>query len=252
MVPEPEGLPSVSTFKLGESFIVPFDRPLRMPYKGFSKGGKTFVDVVDSTVVDKVPGKTSYGRVVDWDGKPLPGVAVSDGALVTTTAYTQYEINNFILEPESNRTHRVVAFTDTHLANRTDDVSQFETVFKPDLRAQADKARSEGVPFYGLTLGDDVQHSDNKILVNVFNWNTHYTVSMTEIGVGRLDVKRVEATCSSATSSVLIEVTDEYGNTYSETMTRPRMLYDMSKSDKYKSKWDKYDDIWFYCKTHNR
>lgn len=90
---------------------------------------------------------------------------------------------------------------------------------------------------------------------------------MTEIGVGRLDVKRVEAydplhiihfncyrmnassssmtfttnatahmfeaTCSSATSSVLIEVTDEYGNTYSETMTRPRMLYDMSKSDKW-------------------
>lgn len=246
VVPEPEGLPSVSTFKLGESFIVPFDRPLRMPYKGFSKGdkitlslrrdpsvrfelectdasdsqgatftvpvhfiggmcelscprftgGMTFVDVVDSTVVDKVPGKTSYGRVVDWDGKPVPGVAVSDGALVTTTdskgcyylasqrkygfvfisvpggyrvavnrtipqffrrfttAYTQYEINNFILEPESNRTHRVVAFTDTHLANRTDDVSQFETVFKPDLRAQADKARSEGVPFYGLTLGD--------------------------------------------------------------------------------------------------
>lgn len=115
--------------------------------------------------------------------------------------------------------------------------------------------------------GYDEPRSDNKILVNVFNWNTHYTVSMTEIGVGRLDVKRVEAydplhiihfncyrmnasnssmtfttnatahmfeaTCSSATSSVLIEVTDEYGNTYSETMTRPRMLYDMSKSDKW-------------------
>lgn len=126
MVPEPEGLPSVSTFKLGESFIVPFDRPLRMPYKGFSKGatftvpvhfiggmcelscprftgGMTFVDVVDSTVVDKVPGKTSYGRVVDWDGKPVPGVAVSDGALVTTTAYTQYEINNWFYCETHNR-----------------------------------------------------------------------------------------------------------------------------------------------------
>lgn len=119
--------------------------------------------------------------------------------------------------------------------------------------------------FKSYVHGYDEPRSDNKILVNVFNWNTHYTVNITEIGVGRLDVKRVEAydplhivhfncyrmnassnsmtfvtnasahmfeaTCSSATSSVLIEVTDEFGNTYSETMTRPRRLYDMSKAE---------------------
>ena len=245
--PDEEGLPQVSTFKLGETFEIPFGQQLLMPYKGFSKGdkitltsrrdqsvryelectevsddkgalfttpvhfiggmcdvscprftgGTAFVDVVDGTIVDKVPGKTTYGRVVDWDGKPLKGVAVSDGAMVTVTddngcywlasqrkygyvfisvpggyrvavnrtipqffkrfkaaSYTEYEINNFVLEPEDNKTHRVFVFTDTHLANRTDDVSQFTSAFKPELKAQAEKARSEGVPFYGLTLGD--------------------------------------------------------------------------------------------------
>ena len=245
--PDEEGLPQVSTFKLGETFEMPFGQQLLMPYKGFSKGdkitltsrrdqsvryelectevsddkgalfttparfiggmcdvscprftgGTAFVDVVDGTIVDKVPGKTTYGRVVDWDGKPLKGVAVSDGAMVTVTdddgcywlasqrkygyvfisvpggyrvavnrtipqffkrfkaaSYTEYEINNFVLEPEENKTHRVFVFTDTHLANRTDDVSQFTSAFKPELKAQAEKARSEGVPFYGLTLGD--------------------------------------------------------------------------------------------------
>ena len=160
-------------------------------------GGVTFVDVVDVAVVDKAPGKTTYGRVVDWDGNPVKGVAVSDGVLVTTTddkgcywlasqrkygyvfisvpggyrvavnrtipqffrrfttaRYTDYEILNFVLEPENNKTHRVVVYTDTHLANRTNDVSQFTSVFKPDLKAQVEKARSEGVPIYGLTLGD--------------------------------------------------------------------------------------------------
>ena len=118
--PDEEGLPQVSTFKLGETFEIPFGQQLLMPYKGFSKGdkitltsrrdqsvryelectevsddkgalfttparfiggmcdvscprftgGTAFVDVVDGTIVDKVPGKTTYGRVVDWDGKP--------------------------------------------------------------------------------------------------------------------------------------------------------------------------------------
>ncbi|MBO6169185.1 MAG: calcineurin-like phosphoesterase C-terminal domain-containing protein [Bacteroidales bacterium] len=115
--------------------------------------------------------------------------------------------------------------------------------------------------------GYDEPRSDNKVLVNVFNWNINYTVKITELGAGPLEVRRVEtydplhivhfncyrmnsssssmtfvtnatahmfeATCSSASSSVLIEVTDEYGNTYSETMARPRKLYDMSKSEQW-------------------
>ena len=133
--PTPEGLPSVSTFKLGTSFVIPFGKPLHMPYSGFAKGdkinitarwdssvsfelvcqeasdetgatfsalpkflggmcnvscsrfsgGESFVDVVDSTLVDKVTGKTTYGRVIDLDGKPVEVVVVSDGALVTVT-----------------------------------------------------------------------------------------------------------------------------------------------------------------------
>lgn len=270
---EPSKLPSVSIFKLGDSFIIPFGKPLHMPYSGFSKGDKisftarwdssvrfdiecteasdekgadfgvlpkflggmcdvscsrfsggfTFVDVVDSTQVEKVIGKTTYGRVIDLDGKPVPGVAVSDGALVTTTdangryalasqrkygvvfisvpggyrvavnrtipqffrrftsaSYTEYECNNFILEAEKNTRHRVVAFTDTHLANRTDDLSQFESVFKPELRSLATKAKSEGVPFYCLTLGDlawDQYWYDNQYSLE------HYYKTMSDMDV---------------------------------------------------------------------
>lgn len=271
--PAPEVLPSVSTFKIGTSFVIPFGKPLHMPYSGFAEGDKisitarwdssvnfemecteasddkgatfsalpkflggmcsvscskfgselTFVDVVDSTLIDRVPGKTTYGRVIDLDGKPVSGVVVSDGVLVTetdskgcyaiasqrkygyvfisvpsgyrvavnrtipqffrrftTSSNTQYECINFILEAENNTRHRIVAFTDTHLANRTDDVTQFEAIFKPDLRAMAEKARSEGVPFYCLTLGDlawDQYWYDNQYSIE------HYCKTMADLDI---------------------------------------------------------------------
>ena len=271
--PTPGALPSASSFKLGESFVIPFGKPLHMPYSGFAKGDKisitarwdssvryelecqeatdekgatfsvlpkflggmcdvscsrfsggvTFLDVVDSTEVDKVPGKTTYGRVIDLDGKPVEGVVVSDGVMVTTTdakgcyalasqrklgyvfisvpggyrvavnrtipqffrrfttsSYTQYECINFLLEAEKNTRHRLVAFTDTHLANRTDDLSQFEASFKPDLKQMAVKAKSEGVPFYALTLGDlawDQFWYDNQYSLE------HYYKTMSDVDV---------------------------------------------------------------------
>lgn len=65
-----------------------------------------------------------------------------------------YEQRNFILAAEDNERHRLVVFTDTHLANRTDDVSQFDNGFKADLKKEILQAQSEGVKLYALSLGD--------------------------------------------------------------------------------------------------
>ena len=163
----------------------------------FGKSVDTFVEVIDTTVVEKVAGRTTYGRVIDWDGKPVPGVSVSDGVFVTKTdsegryylssmrkngyvfisvpknyrvavnrtipqffkrfkaaASSEYEQNTFILAPEANVKHRMLAFTDCHLANRTNDVSQFEQMFKDDLREQIVNAKGESLQLYAVCLGD--------------------------------------------------------------------------------------------------
>lgn len=163
----------------------------------FGKSIETFVEVTDATAVEKVAGRTTYGRVIDWDGKPVSGVSVSDGVFVTTTdsegryylasmrkngyvfisvpknyrvavnrtipqffkrfkatTSSEHEQHTFILAPEDNVKHRMLAFTDCHLANRTNDISQFDQMFKDDLREQIVKARGEAVPLYSVCLGD--------------------------------------------------------------------------------------------------
>lgn len=163
---------------------------------GRTTSGTLFVNIVDTEEVAKKPGYTTYGRVIDYEGNPIQGVAVSDGVSVTTTdanglyylrsnkeegfvfvsvpkdyivplkksipqffkrlkySKSTYEMNNFILQPSPNTKHRLVLFTDTHLANRTDDANQFERYFIPDLQDQIAKAKSEGVSLYALGLGD--------------------------------------------------------------------------------------------------
>lgn len=67
---------------------------------------------------------------------------------------SQYDQCNFVLAPEENTRHRVIVFTDTHLANRTDDVKQFTSGFYADLEREIVKARTEGVKLCGMSLGD--------------------------------------------------------------------------------------------------
>ncbi|MBO8471383.1 MAG: hypothetical protein IAB82_06265 [Bacteroidetes bacterium] len=52
---------------------------------GRTPQGQVFVSVTDSGPVEQKAGYTSYGRVIDYEGNPVPGVAVSDGEIVTTT-----------------------------------------------------------------------------------------------------------------------------------------------------------------------
>lgn len=164
---------------------------------GRTTTGTCFVEIVDTAEVEKKSGYTTYGRVVDYEAKPVAGVAVSDGALVTTTdsegryylrserknvfvfisipknyrvaidravpqffqrfkstRTSTYEQHNFVLAPEENVKHRVLVWSDTHLANRTDDANQFNKFFKPDIEQQIAKAKSEGVKLYAIGLGD--------------------------------------------------------------------------------------------------
>ena len=164
---------------------------------GRTTTGTCFVEIVDTAEVEKKSGYTTYGRVVDYEAKPVAGVAVSDGALVTTTdsegryylrserknvfvfisipknyrvaidravpqffqrfkstRISTYEQHNFVLAPEENVKLRVLVWSDTHLANRTDDANQFKKFFKPDIEQQIAKAKSEGVKLYAIGLGD--------------------------------------------------------------------------------------------------
>lgn len=72
----------------------------------------------------------------------------------TSTRSSIYEMHNFVLAPEENTRHRVLVWSDTHLANRTDDRNQFNKFFKPDIEQQISKAKSEGVKLYAIGLGD--------------------------------------------------------------------------------------------------
>lgn len=65
-----------------------------------------------------------------------------------------YEMHNFVLDEERNDEHRLVVYTDTHLANRTKDRDQFQDYFIPEIEDQIDQAEDDGVKLYGLALGD--------------------------------------------------------------------------------------------------
>ncbi|MBP5521294.1 MAG: calcineurin-like phosphoesterase C-terminal domain-containing protein, partial [Bacteroidales bacterium] len=114
--------------------------------------------------------------------------------------------------------------------------------------------------------GYDVQRSDNKLLVNVFDYDDGWTVKAVEGGT-QLPVKRIdgydplhiihfntkgmntnstamtfptlmtshlfEVSARTATSPVTVTVTDSFGRQYVETVIRPLKLYDMSISSNY-------------------
>lgn len=251
-----EKLPSFSNYVLGESFEIPLEGKLNLPYSGIKKGdnitvsprvsseapftlecteatdttggdftvsavkgkyiggmgtvsmnvggrsvvGKTFINVVDKGEVTRKAGYTLYGRVVDWNGKPVEGVVVSDAIRTAKTGsdgcyyilntdrkygyvfistpknyrvaidravpqFYQYlkstsasepECHNFVLAPEDNGHHSVMVFTDVHIGNRNEvnDVSQYNSAFKPEIGKRADEAKSAGAAFYCISLGD--------------------------------------------------------------------------------------------------
>lgn len=120
----------------------------------------------------------------------------------------------------------------------------------------APKSTDEKLAVYAGTYAN--KRNDNKILINVWNYDSQWKIEVTENGKS-LEVKRVyqkdplhiisyealrlnagstptssfttgstahlfEATASSPTSTLEIKVTDRFGNVYSETMARPKIF----------------------------
>ncbi|GGH13448.1 metallophosphoesterase [Sphingobacterium alkalisoli] len=64
------------------------------------------------------------------------------------------EIRDFELFPVNNENHVVAFLADIHLANRNDDIAQFQSNFLTDINETFAYYESQGKKFYGLTLGD--------------------------------------------------------------------------------------------------
>lgn len=64
------------------------------------------------------------------------------------------ERKDFALHPTNNTKHVVLAMADWHLANRNEDLKQFEELFIPEINETIADYAAKGVKVYGLTLGD--------------------------------------------------------------------------------------------------
>lgn len=64
------------------------------------------------------------------------------------------EIKDFELKSVNNENHIVLSIADLHLANRTEDLQQFENGFVKDINQQIANYQAQGKKVYGLTLGD--------------------------------------------------------------------------------------------------
>ncbi|GAB3431119.1 calcineurin-like phosphoesterase C-terminal domain-containing protein [Niabella aquatica] len=89
------------------------------------------------------------------------GYEVSTGNTILPVFYQAFkaaapvvETMNFALTKTNNNKHVVLALGDMHLANRNNDVAQFQNGFLPDAKETIARYRQEGYKVYGLTLGD--------------------------------------------------------------------------------------------------
>lgn len=79
------------------------------------------------------------------------------------------ETKSFELVATDNTNHVVLAMTDLHLANRNNDLSQFENGFLKDANAVIQSYKNNGTKVYGLTMGDltwDSYWYDNKYFLS--------------------------------------------------------------------------------------
>ena len=64
------------------------------------------------------------------------------------------EQRDFALAKCDNSHHRVVVFTDVHLARRVSDRSQFQSGFLREMTDYLKSCRADNIPVYGIALGD--------------------------------------------------------------------------------------------------
>ena len=64
------------------------------------------------------------------------------------------EQRDFALAKCDNSHHRIVVFTDVHLARRVSDRSQFQSGFLREMTDYLKSCRADNIPVYGIALGD--------------------------------------------------------------------------------------------------
>ena len=64
------------------------------------------------------------------------------------------ERHDFELRKVDNNRHVIAAVADIHIANHHNDLSNFRDIFVPQLKAEIEKYKSQGIPVYTLCLGD--------------------------------------------------------------------------------------------------
>lgn len=89
------------------------------------------------------------GYEVDNNNNILPTFYKPFTANADTVEYLDFE-----LKPTSNDKHVMLALGDMHLANRNNDLTQFQNGFLADATKTINKYKNEGYKVYGLTLGD--------------------------------------------------------------------------------------------------
>lgn len=70
------------------------------------------------------------------------------------TSDSHVEIKDFELTPVNNENHVVAFFADSHLANRNDDLKQFQEGFVKDVNQVYENYKVQNKKFYAFTLGD--------------------------------------------------------------------------------------------------
>ena len=87
--------------------------------------------------------------------------AITEGAdvvpqlwAVLTSEPQTAERHNFNLRAVDNDRHVIAAVADIHIANHHNDLSNFRDIFVPQLKAEIEQYRQQGIPVYTLCMGD--------------------------------------------------------------------------------------------------
>jgi len=127
------------------------------PLAGVAVSDGVSVTLTDETGAYRLQSDKSKGFVfVSVPGNytvPLKGSRPQLHCNLTLPA-NELEIHNFELIPADNSSYAVLIHSDQHLANRTEDVSQFNSRVIPDAAATISRQKSLGRAVYSISLGD--------------------------------------------------------------------------------------------------
>ncbi|ERJ59643.1 hypothetical protein M472_12755 [Sphingobacterium paucimobilis HER1398] len=84
---------------------------------------------------------------------------------------SESEIRDFEIKPLNTQNHAIAFLADIHLANRNDDIKQFQENFLKDIQETSEYYRAQNKQFYALTLGDqswDAYWYDNNFKIKEY------------------------------------------------------------------------------------